>query len=88
MATTPRVNPGLEVIASDEGFVIHDADGGVVHYLNETAAIVYSLCDGSRDTDEIATLVGAAFDLPSAPVADVEKAVADLESVGALFAPS
>ncbi|MEQ8718961.1 MAG: PqqD family protein [Acidimicrobiales bacterium] len=88
MNAKPLANPAHEVIASDEGFVIHDAAGAQVHYLNETAAIVFSLCDGQRTLTEIAALVGDAFGLEEAPVADVEKVVTDLTALGVLTGPT
>ena len=82
MAPTP--NPDLEVIASDEGFVIHDAALAIVHYLNETAAIVFSLCDGERTVSEIAQLVQHHYDLDEPPTEDIALAVADLTEKGVL----
>ena len=65
MPTGPIANPRLEVISSDDGFVVHDADQGLVHYLNATAAIVFSLCDGEHDAGTIAVLIQEHFDLPA-----------------------
>ncbi len=78
----PKASPALEVIASDGGFVIHDSGSGVVHYLNETAAIVFAFCDGELDTDGIAELMKRSYQLDAAPVADVEVAVAELVRLG------
>lgn len=88
MNAKPRANPAHEVIASDEGFVVHDAAGAHVHYLNETAAIVFSLCDGEHTVADIAALVGDAFGLDQAPVRDVEKVVTDLTALGVLIGPT
>lgn len=85
MNARPLANPAHEVIASDEGFVVHDAAGARVHYLNETAAIVFSLCDGERTLAEIAALMGEAFGLDQAPVTDVEKVVTDLTKLGVVI---
>jgi hypothetical protein len=81
----PLANPTHEVIASDEGFVIHDAAGARVHYLNETAAIVFSLCDGERTLTDIAAVLGDAFGLEEPPIGDVEKVVTDLTTLGAVI---
>ncbi|MCP3934528.1 MAG: PqqD family protein [Actinomycetia bacterium] len=78
----PKANPSLEVIASDGGFVIHDSASGVVHYLNETAAIVFALCDGELDANDIAELMKRSYRLEAAPVADVETAIAELLRLG------
>ena len=42
----------VEIIAVDEGCVVHDANRGVVHYLDQTAAIALSLCDDASETVE------------------------------------
>jgi len=74
--------PDLEIIAADEGFVVHDAGRDVVHYLNHTAAIVLSLCDGKRSVDEIAELIQRHFELDEPPRADVSGILAQLHEQG------
>lgn len=85
MAKNPRARADLEVIASDEGFVVHDASREVVHYLNQTAAIVLSLCDGRRSIDEIGELIQGQFGLDETPRDDVSEAVKKLEVEGLLL---
>lgn len=82
MSRHPSPNPAMEIIASDEGFVVHDADGNVVHYLNQTAAIIYSLCDGHRSTADIARMLRDQFDLDAPPEEDVARTLDDLEERG------
>jgi hypothetical protein len=74
--------PDLEIIAADEGFVVHDASRDVVHYLNHTAAIVLSLCDGKRSADEIAEMIRSHFELDEPPREDVSGILAQLEEQG------
>ena len=71
MTEYPKARADLEVIASDEGFVVHDAGRETVHYLNQTAAIVLSLCDGMRSIDEIGLLIQGQFGLDDPPRDDV-----------------
>lgn len=85
MAEFPKTRDDLEVIASDEGFVVHDADRETVHYLNQTAAIVLSLCDGKRSIDEIGGLVQEQFGLDEPPREDVLGIVKKLEEQGLLL---
>jgi len=82
MAGFKNARADLEIIAADEGFVVHDASREVVHYLNQTAAIVLSLCDGTRSTDSIADLVKSQFDLDESPRDDVIEIVEKLEAQG------
>jgi hypothetical protein len=80
-----RPNPRLEVISSDDGFVVHDSEGGKVHYLNDTAAIVFSLCDGERDVEGVAALIQQHFGLDESPEDDVRAVVAQLLAEGVLI---
>ena len=72
----------MEIIAADEGFVVHDAGREVVHYLNQTAAIVLSLCDGERSAGDIAELIGRQFELDEPPQKDVLEILQKLEEQG------
>ncbi len=71
----PRLLSEFEIIASDDGCVVHDAGRDVVHYFNQTASIVLSLCDGKRSTEQIAQLIGNQFGLGEAPHDDVVEIV-------------
>jgi len=82
MTSRPRARADLEVIASDEGFVVHDASRETVHYLNQTAAIVLSLCDGERSIDEIGGLIQGQFGLDEPPRDDVSEMLKKLEEQG------
>ena len=55
-----------------------------MHYLNPTATVVFSLCDGTRTTDEVAELVQSAWDLDAAPLDDVVTCIAQLRDEGVL----
>lgn len=87
MENAPAQRSDLEIVAADEGFVVHDASRGVVHYLNQTAAIVLSLCNGERTVDEIAALVGDQYGLEEAPQKDVEEILSKLGEQGLLLKP-
>jgi hypothetical protein len=71
--------PDLEIIASDEGFVVHDANREVVHYLNQVAAMVLALCDGRRTAEEISGLIADQFSLDEAPLDDVTEILGKLQ---------
>jgi hypothetical protein len=53
-----------------------------VHYLNGTAALVFSLCTGEHDDAGIIDLVRVAFKLAQAPSAEVQGCLAQLRSEG------
>ena len=83
-AERPEPAGGLDVHEVEDGFVVFDASTDRVHYLNPTATVVFSLCDGKRTTDEIAELVRSAWELESPPVDDVVACVAQLRDEGVL----
>jgi hypothetical protein len=80
----PEPASGIDVHEVEDGFVVFDAATDRVHYLNPTATVVFSLCDGTRTTDEIAELVRSAWDLEAAPLDDVAACVAQLRDEGVL----
>ncbi len=57
----------LEVHDVPDGYIVYQSDRDRVHYLNKTAAIIFELCDGKREPDDIVARVAKAFELgPSA----------------------
>jgi hypothetical protein len=83
-AERPEPASAIDVHEVDDGFVVFDASTDRVHYLNPTATVVFSLCDGTRTTTEIAELVRSAWDLDTPPVDDVVACVAQLRDEGVL----
>ena len=87
-ADRPAPANGLDVHEVEDGFVVFDASNDRVHYLNPTATVVFSLCDGSRTTEEVAELVQSAWELDVAPIDDVAACIAQLRDEGVLQASS
>ena len=83
-ADHPAPADGLDVHEVEDGFVVFDASTDRVHYLNPTATVVFSLCDGTRSPEEVAALVQSAWELESPPVDDVVACIAQLRSEGVL----
>jgi hypothetical protein len=78
----PAAIAGLEVHEVEDGLVVYDAEHDRVHYLNATASVVFTFCDGAHAVDQITELVRAAWDLPDPPVAAVAECVAQLRAEG------
>jgi hypothetical protein len=76
----PRRIDGLEIYASDDGWVVYDAAHNRVHHMNASAIAVLELCDGDLTVGEMAKLVGRAFGTDGSPVDDVEACVAALRA--------
>lgn len=74
----PCKRAGLEIAEAAGGFVLHDAERGRVHYLNNTAALIYELCDGRTPVDEIALLLQDIFGPQSSLEEQVQLYVASL----------
>ena len=53
--------------AGDGDSMLYDAQAGLIHVINSTAAFVWDLCDGSRTIDEILNLMEEHFDVENVP---------------------
>lgn len=74
--------PGLEVHEVDDGIVVYQPAADRVHYLNQSAAVVFELCTGENSEDEIADLVRSAWDLAEPPRDEVLAGLARLREEG------
>jgi hypothetical protein len=74
----PTIAEGLDVNETDDGLIIYQESTDRVHHLNPTAAVVFTLCDGTRSPDEIARLVGETFGLGGVPEAETKACLEDL----------
>jgi pyrroloquinoline quinone biosynthesis protein D len=64
----PRRRPGAEGQRFGEDFVVLDAEGRMLRGLNETAARVWELCDGTRTAREVAEVVAREYGAEVEPV--------------------
>jgi hypothetical protein len=74
----PIRSEGLEIDEADDGLVVFDPREDMVHHLNPSAAIIFDLCDGSRDPDAIAALLGQVYELSEPPREDALAGLRDL----------
>jgi hypothetical protein len=88
MGTNPATIEGLDVNEVKDGLVVYDPARDRVHYLNATASVVFTLCDGTNDREVIAGAVAEAFALDVAPLAEVETCLEQLDTEGLLRSPS
>ena len=75
----------IEVQEVADGLMVYQAEPECVHYLNNTAAIVFELCDGKNTMPEISAQLAAVFGLNGVPAGAAEKCVADLWSKGVVL---
>ena len=79
-ATIFKTTGDLETTEVPDGFVIYDEPNEKVHYLNPTAAVIYSLCDGKKPVSDVQSFIREAYDL-SEDVA-LDEFFSDLEKAG------
>lgn len=70
-------------LLDDEVLLYNPAQTRVIA-LNETAALVWQLCDGTRTRAEIVALIGEAYPEADAVAADVDNLLATLRGAGAV----
>jgi hypothetical protein len=76
-----RVND-IDVVEVADGFVVYHPARDRVHFFNHTAAIVLTLCDGTKNDAEIASLVQRCYELPQLPQAEVAECLGQLREEG------
>jgi hypothetical protein len=78
----------LDVHEVPDGYIIYQTEQDRVHYLNKSAAVIFELCDGKRDADEIVALVADAFELDSSMTDEIRSGLASLVDQGLILSPS
>ena len=76
----------LEKSLGDET-LLYDAEGGVIHVLNATAQVIWSLCDGEHTMTEMTQTLAVHFDLDGQPInlaGDVQETLAIFSAKGLL----
>ena len=81
-AELPSITAGLDVNETEDGLVVYDERTDAVHYLNNTAAVIFQLCDGSRDAGAIADELVALFGLEEPPLAETVACLDELAGNG------
>jgi hypothetical protein len=81
-AECPAAIDGLDIHEVEDGLVVYDARSDRVHYLNATAAVVLSLCDGTKTDEQLAGVVCSAWSLDDPPIDDVRSCLAQLRREG------
>jgi hypothetical protein len=73
---------GIEVQEVADGLMVYQAEPECVHHLNNTASIVFELCDGKNTVTEIGAQLAAVFGLTGVPADAAERCIDDLRSKG------
>ena len=70
----------LDVNEVPDGYIIYQTAADRVHYLNNTAAVVFELCDGARGAEDIVSRVSKMFE--GASESDIEACIESLLAEG------
>jgi hypothetical protein len=80
----PSAVEGLEINEVKDGLVVYDDGRDSVHFLNATAAVVFTLCDGARDHEAIVDAMAIVFGPDAVSAGKVEACIAELQDAGLL----
>jgi len=78
----PAAKDGIEINETQDGLIVYDEETDRVHHLNQTAAVILQLCDGTLSVEEITTDIARMFELDQSPAETVEACLAQLEREG------
>jgi hypothetical protein len=78
----------LEIHDVPDGYIVYQSERDRVHYLNKTAAIIFELCDGKREPEEIIARVAKAFELGPAAHDEIRAGLDSLLEEGLIQSPS
>lgn len=62
LSARPAAKRGLELVESPDGLIVYDETTDRVHHLNQTAAVILALCDGTQTVHDITAAVGRLFE--------------------------
>jgi hypothetical protein len=81
----PHRNPDYRLEAIDGELLLFHPERGEIMYCNETASLIWQLCDGGRTTQEIVDLLVDTFPEAAAAIpGDVESTLQELHQHGAI----
>ena len=69
---------GIETNAAPDGVMVYQAARDKVHFLNQTAVIVFELCGMEKSVAAIETFIGEAYGLAAPPVEAVRACLKSL----------
>jgi hypothetical protein len=88
MTATVCQASNLEVHEVPDGYIVYQLERDRVHYLNQTAAVIFEFCDGTLGPDEIVARVARAFELGPAAHDEIRVGLASLVKEGLILSHS
>jgi coenzyme PQQ biosynthesis protein PqqD len=81
----PRRKPGYSLELLDGELLLYHLSETKILYLNQTASLVWALCDGSRSLAEIVTVLSQAYPESAAGIGeDVRAVLSELVECGCI----
>jgi len=79
----PRKRANVLALDMGDGVILYDDDASLVLHLNPSASVVWNLCDGEADGDQIAREIAEGLDLnPHEVTAQVADLMRELDALG------
>lgn len=75
----PKQRSGLTVEQIDGDLILLDVSSSTVAHINQTAALVFQMCDGKRTVEDIIAILSAAY--PESEADILRDVVAAVESL-------
>ncbi len=72
----------LEVHETEDGLIVFNPATDRVHHLNYTAGVLFELCQGTRDTAELASMMAELYALEETPTEAAETSLQQLVAEG------
>jgi Coenzyme PQQ synthesis protein D (PqqD) len=88
MSAVVRRASNLEIHEVPDGYIVYQHELDRVHYLNDTAAVIFEFCDGKLEADDIVGRVMQAFELGPSAHDDIRAGLDSLIKEGLLLLPS
>ncbi len=85
LSVCPRASAGLAATEASDGLIVFERSRDRIHELNDTAAVVFTLCNGEHTVARLIELVQEAYELPDPPTDEVRQCLAHLYSEGLLM---
>ena len=69
----------MDMTTIEDGLVVNDHGRDRVHYLNHTAGLVLTMCNGKNPIQTIASLLQKQFELTESPEEEVRETIKEFE---------
>jgi hypothetical protein len=85
LSDKPKQKAGYRMEMIEDELLLYHLDETRILYLNQTASLIWRLCDGQRTVGEITTLLGEAYPESAGTIADdVQKTLQQFLEFGAI----